>query len=71
MPRKKRDDVEKDTLVFSLILGVDRAIKALSLHAANNSLCDDLRNLIKLSKPFTDKYLSDKTLVTGTTEIEQ
>lgn len=70
MPRRKKEDVERDTLFVSLHFAVDRAMKTLMLHAAYTPLVDDLRNLIKLSQPHVAAYMSKRALVSGTTDTE-
>lgn len=63
MPRKKKDDVDKETLFLSLHLQLDRALKHMGMHTAYDSICDDFRSLLRLTRPIADAILSTKNFV--------
>ncbi len=63
MPRKKDDGPDKDVLFLSMHLQLDRALKALGKHAAYDSECADIRNLLRLTLPTCNAILAKKNVV--------
>lgn len=63
MPRKKKDDVDKETLFLSLYFQLDRALKQMGMHSAYDAICEDFRSLLRLARPVAEKILDTKNLV--------
>lgn len=65
MPRKKKDEVSVETQFLSLHIQLDRALKLLGMHAAYVDVCDDIRSLLKLTKPTADDILDRRLVKVG------